>query len=246
MVYRPSGNSGQPEQFPLPHPEGEVYDPEGYRRLVADSSQSGKRFGGLGAVCVVLILGSCATATKAADFNTVAIAVLILLGSVATLIGSVALSIIRDNQYQARLREHQLAVAKSKSAKMGSKSVVNNVTLNFSNGSNFTGPLVVGENISVSYAAIGTASGAALKLALEKLVKTSSAAIEKIPDPGLKLKASEQLKTLTEQAASPKPSKWLLELSSQGLIDAAKTVASMATPVATAVKAVLALIASAA
>ena len=185
MTYRPSGNSGQPEQFPLPHPEGEVHDPEGYRRLVADSSHSGKRFGSLSVVCIVLILGSCATAAKTDDFNIVVLAVLVLLVSVATLIGSVVLGSVRDNQYQARLREHQLTVAKSKNVRMGSKSVVNNVTLNFSNGSNFTGPLVVGENISVSYAAIGAASSENLKLALEKLVKTSSSAIEKISDPEL-------------------------------------------------------------
>ena len=48
-------------------------------------------------------------------------------------------------------------------------------------------------------------------------------------------------KTLAQQAAEPKPIKSVLQVTGQGLVDAAKTVAEMIGPVNAAVKGVLAL-----
>jgi hypothetical protein len=56
-------------------------------------------------------------------------------------------------------------------------------------------------------------------------------------------KASKDLEVLTSEAVSKKPRKEWYELSAKGLMEAAKTVAGMAAPVTTAVKAILALIA---
>lgn len=55
-------------------------------------------------------------------------------------------------------------------------------------------------------------------------------------------KVARDLETLTEETASKEPRKPWLELSAQGLIDAAKTVGEIAAPVITTVKAILALI----
>jgi hypothetical protein len=55
--------------------------------------------------------------------------------------------------------------------------------------------------------------------------------------------ASKDLECLTSEATSTKPRKEWYELSAKGLLDAAKTVAAMVSPVTTAVKAVLALLA---
>ncbi len=56
-------------------------------------------------------------------------------------------------------------------------------------------------------------------------------------------KVSRDLHTLASEATSKAPRKAWYELSGQGLIEAAKTVAAMAGPVTTAVKAVLSLLA---
>ena len=55
-------------------------------------------------------------------------------------------------------------------------------------------------------------------------------------------KVARDLETLTEETASKEPRKQWLELSAQGLIDAAKTVGEIAAPVITTVKAILTLI----
>jgi hypothetical protein len=55
-------------------------------------------------------------------------------------------------------------------------------------------------------------------------------------------RASRDLATLTDEAVSKEPRKGLCEMSGDGLISAAKTVAEMAGPITTAVKAVLALL----
>jgi ribosome recycling factor len=55
-------------------------------------------------------------------------------------------------------------------------------------------------------------------------------------------KVSQDLQTLTSEATSKSPRRKWYELSAEGLIEAAKTVAEMAEPVSTAVKAVLALL----
>jgi hypothetical protein len=121
--------------------------------------------------------------------------------------------------------------------------MINNVTLNLSNGSSFTGPLAVGENIRVSYEAAASASKVQLRQQLEEVVSLVSKLTEAIDSNDRKNDVSVQLKSFVEEAKKEKPSKWMLDISSKGLIEAANTVAAMASPITNAVKAVLALIA---
>jgi hypothetical protein len=123
------------------------------------------------------------------------------------------------------------------------KTVINNVTINLGNGSTFTGPVSVGENIRVSYSAATSASGDQLRQRLEEVVGLVSKLTEAIDSVDKKNDVSVQLKSFVEEAKKDKPSKWMLDISSNGLLEAAKTVAEMAAPVTTAVKAVLELIA---
>ncbi len=53
---------------------------------------------------------------------------------------------------------------------------------------------------------------------------------------------SMQLKTFVEEAKKEKPSKWALNVTSAGLLETAKTVASLVGPVTSSVNAVLGLL----
>jgi hypothetical protein len=77
-----------------------------------------------------------------------------------------------------------------------------------------------------------------LKLLNQEVAKLTA----KLPEEARE-QVTKDLETLTSEAVSKKPRKAWYELSGEGLIDAAKTVAEMAAPVTTAVKAVLALLA---
>jgi len=69
------------------------------------------------------------------------------------------------------------------------------------------------------------------------------AQLVKKAQPEVQEKAAKNLETLTKEATSKAPDRAWYELSASGLLDAAKTVAEMAAPITTAVKAVLALLA---
>lgn len=238
-----AGSEGSSETFPLPHPEGEVYDPQGYRKLVSESTGIGRGVNWISLALFAILFVSCGTGIISGGEGNG-----FVVGGIATaaMVLFMVYANVRRAGYRTRLAAHELAVAHAKEQRFKGKNVTNTVTLNFSNGSRFTGPLVVGENINVSYSKIQNATGSDLRAALEALVKTSSQMIERLPTAEQKLNASEQLKTLTEQASKPQPSKWLLDVSGKGLIDAAKAVAEMSGPVATTVKAVLALLTGAA
>ena len=169
--------------------------------------------------------------------------------------------------YNSRLRDHEATVAVEKEKRANEvkdnilstatkvtetraiiesqprvKTVINNVTLNFGNGASFTGPFAVGENIKISYEAATDTNKADLRKELEEVVKLMTTVIDSLSADGEKGDTATQLKTFVEEAKKDKPNKWLLDVSSKGLLEAATTVASMVTPVTTAVKAVLALV----
>jgi hypothetical protein len=133
-------------------------------------------------------------------------------------------------------------VQNHKSGHQKEASVVNNVTLNFSNGSSFTGPLAVGQNIKLSYEMAENTKKDDLRSRLEQVVTQASKLAEAVEPEEQKDAVSAQLKTFVEEAKKEKPNKWSLNVSSSGLLEAAKTVASLAEPVTTAVEAVLALL----
>lgn len=122
------------------------------------------------------------------------------------------------------------------------KTVVNNVTLNFGDGASFTGPLAVGENIRVSYNAVADIEEQDIRDSLQEVVKQVSDLAQAIELEDLKNDVSEQLKAFVTEAKKEKPSRWMLDISSKGLLEAAKTVASLTDPVSKAVKAVLEMI----
>jgi ABC-type transporter Mla subunit MlaD len=122
------------------------------------------------------------------------------------------------------------------------KTMVNNVTLNFSNGSSFTGPLAVGENIRISYDAATGASTNELQDRLRETVETVGKLVEKLESEEEKVDVSTQLKAFVEEARKEKPSRWMLNTTAKGLLDAATKIASMITPVSDAVSAVTQLI----
>jgi hypothetical protein len=81
-----------------------------------------------------------------------------------------------------------------------------------------------------------------LKKRLDAVNTLAKELIPKLPQEEQE-QTAENLDMFTKQATSKKPNKAWYEVSATGLIEAAKTVAEMATPVITAVKAVLALLA---
>lgn len=96
------------------------------------------------------------------------------------------------------------------------------------------------ENAFNSFAASGPAP--ALEAAVRHLRVEVERLIAHLPDdePGLKLEVAERLETLASQASKPAPLRDVLKVTGEGLIEAAKVVAEMASPIAAAVRAVLA------
>lgn len=118
----------------------------------------------------------------------------------------------------------------------------NNVTLNFSNGASFTGPIAVGQTISQTYNTVAEVQDDGLRQHLEEMVIQVGKLIELLDSDESKIEVSEQLSTFVEQAKKEKPSKKLLEVTANGLLEAANTVAHMAAPITAAVKSVLDLL----
>jgi len=143
--------------------------------------------------------------------------------------------------YNGFLRGIHLVQARNQEASK-EVSVINNVTLNFSNGSSFTGPLAVGQTIKQSYEMAAETKKDDLRTKLEELVTQASKLAQVVEPEDRKNDVSTQLKTFVEEAKKEKPSKWALNVTSAGLLEAAKTVASLAEPVTTSVKAVLGLL----
>jgi hypothetical protein len=102
--------------------------------------------------------------------------------------------------------------------------------------------LVTAQNIQNSFnKAAGSEVAEPLKAALKELTLQVASLAKQLPAEEAE-KVSKDLGVLTTEAVSKTPRKPWYELSASGLLEAAKTVAEMAAPVTTAVKAVLALL----
>lgn len=102
---------------------------------------------------------------------------------------------------------------------------------------------VTAKNISASFNKAASADvNDVLKQALKTLTVEVAKLVKELPPDDAET-ASKNLEVLTSEAVSRKPRKDWYDLSANGLLDAAKTVASLAAPVTTAVKAVIALLA---
>ena len=102
--------------------------------------------------------------------------------------------------------------------------------------------MVTAHNIQNSFNKVAGADvQAPLKNALKELTTKVAELAKQLP-PEKAEAVSKDLSTLTSEAVSKEPRKAWYELSGSGLVEAAKSVAEMAAPVATAVKAVLALL----
>ncbi|GLQ87289.1 hypothetical protein [Dyella flagellata] len=102
---------------------------------------------------------------------------------------------------------------------------------------------VTAKNIENSF---NKTAGADIKEDLKERLKELNVATAKLAaqlSPEKAEEVSKDLQTLTAEAISKQPRKPWYELSAKGLVEAAKTVAEMAAPIATAVQAVLALLA---
>ena len=103
--------------------------------------------------------------------------------------------------------------------------------------------LVTAKNIQDSFNKVaGSGASAELKDRLGKLALEVANLARALP-PEKAEEASRSLETFTSEVLAKKPRKEWYELSAKGLIEAARTVAAMAAPITTAVKAVLALLA---
>jgi hypothetical protein len=105
--------------------------------------------------------------------------------------------------------------------------------------------LVTAQNIQNSF---NKAAGAEIQEPLKDALKDLTAKVAELAKqmtPEQAETVSKDLATLTAEAVSKEPRKPWYDLSATGLLDAAKTVAHMTAPVTAAVKAVLALLASA-
>ena len=117
--------------------------------------------------------------------------------------------------------------------------VQSNVTINLGPGASFTGPVAAGQSISQSFSFANATPNEELRKQLQALVVLVGRLVEAIPDEDGKKEVAAQLSVLVEQAKKDHPSKRLLKVTGEGLIEAAKTIANMAGPVTAAVKAVL-------
>lgn len=102
--------------------------------------------------------------------------------------------------------------------------------------------LVTAKSIENSFNKASSASKPELAEALKALSTQVAELVKQLP-PDQKETAARDLEALTTEATAKAPRKAWYELSSQGLIDAAKTVAGMAAPIATSVGVVLKLLA---
>lgn len=120
--------------------------------------------------------------------------------------------------------------------------VQNIVTMNLGDGASITGPFAVGQTITQSYAAAASAPTDELRQHLENLVVAVGKLVEETQSVDDTHDIAANLETFVQQANKEVPSRRLLKVTGEGLIEAAKTVASMAEPITKSVKAVLALL----
>lgn len=84
-----------------------------------------------------------------------------------------------------------------------------------------------------------TDDGKTLQALLKTLHDETAKLIEALPDKDVAERAARNLRNLTEEATATKPDRKYFEVSAEGLLEAAKAVTSLTSPVTAAVKAVL-------
>ncbi len=144
------------------------------------------------------------------------------------------------SSYQNRI--YGLNLKKNNQPNSNSKTVINNVTINLGEGATFTGPVSVGENIKSSFSVVNKLEKKKLKTNLHELIKQVGRLIEEIPSNEEKEIVSEQLKSLVEEAKKDKPNKWLINVSSKGILEASKTFVDLVSPISTIIKNVISII----
>lgn len=113
---------------------------------------------------------------------------------------------------------------------------VNNVTIG-----NNSGQVNVDSTFTNSTNIIGSTDAGELKTALEQLLAATRQLAAQLPE-AQREQVAKRTETIAREAASSQPDKEILGISAKGLIDAAKTVAELAKPIATAVGAVLGIL----
>lgn len=109
-------------------------------------------------------------------------------------------------------------------------------------GGDLTGIVNIDSTFTNTGQIIQGAGNDQLKAALGTLKDLTAQLVEKIPDAGQKEEVANRLEAMAKAATSAKPDKGMLAFTGKGLVDAAKTVAEMAGPIATAVGAVLGIL----
>ena len=252
-----SHSSSSEASFRPPDPGGQAYDPGGYAEVEAFRGHA--RIAGI--IAAVIAIPTIISAIPTNGSFEFPIGTIVFCGILGLAFA------IANMTYESKLRRHEEAVAHEKNRRetdlrkevasthahaaesrsmlltqKGTTMIVNNVTFNFDNGSSFTGPVAVGENIQISYIAATDTKDQHLKQALEKVVLEATHLAAAVSPESRKSDVSTQLKSFVEEAKKEKPSAWMLDVSSKGLIEAASTVASLAAPVTEAVKAVLSIL----
>lgn len=133
-----------------------------------------------------------------------------------------------------------VAINPERIAKM-QPTIQNNVTVNIAPGASHVGPIAVGQTIALSYAATAAAPDQ-LREPLQQLVLAINKLVEAIDSPARKNEIAQDLATFVQQAKSESPSRKLLSVTGDGLLEAAKSVAVLLEPITTSVKAVLSLV----
>jgi hypothetical protein len=116
----------------------------------------------------------------------------------------------------------------------------NSKNVYFGDNAVFTGNLAVAESIQDSFNIASKTEDGKLQEALNKLSIEVAKLCEQLPEDDQQT-ASRRLKTMVEEATAKKPDKSVLSVSANGLLEAAKAVAAMVSPITTAVKGVLSL-----
>ncbi len=129
-------------------------------------------------------------------------------------------------------------IIKGDSIQEGGKQV-NNTTITFGDGVNFTGDINTGTLIKDSYNRAGEAESEGLVRALQNLTVQVKTLCERQQSPEEQQAIARKLDTLVREAASGNPDKNILKVTADGLKEAAGAVADIAGPVLKAVGAVL-------
>lgn len=213
-----------------PGTEGIAYDPDGYAAVKNSLKVNSLVYW----AWFIAILAGLLVA-QSID-STALIVVTVLLGFI--------IPVVNYYRHNAIVVAHleRISLEREKRLMDQGKRATNNVTINLGNGASWVGPLAVGENIQQAYNAASSTEGA-LRKQLEETVAQVGKLINSLPDGERKQEVSTQLKMFAEESKKKEPSKWALEVSSKGLLEAATAVASLTAPVTTAVKGVLALLA---